>query len=744
MKKWFVLCLVFSLMMSYVGVYAEYGASDTEDALRRILSVETGVSEYSFFCYDDYDGDGKFEAFALTGAGDGSDGYTGELWFVSEYSCEQLRSTSSYLGVSAGGPYSSKVFMAEEWFGGSGSKSYLWYVRNGQPKYLNISTISDFSYDGGNSFSAYPSAYDMMSDGTGHTWKRYYYYFDSATERIREYGGLNITKAELLEFEGAEAILAQALDEGWEIGDIYYRANGVINVNLHKYDQYSGYNDNLTLHYDESSVVDTAESHYYGGSYEWANTPELAEEPVFIHPVRKNESSVAPSDGMGVNVISTSASEGMGVNVISSNTDVVSDVSANPVPDATTVIPGSDVFEFNKLSSVFVHGSEMTIDGAYQDYVVHLRDYVFSGGSDGYFENWVTEEGILCDTLLDLDGDGQQEYLTYEMNVETINEYDYSYTESIGSIVVYEMNDGVYIESARIKDIGDLMPMGESGIRIVNTDSDTYIVESSYGIGDGAVAYLGMRVYRYDGTQFEQELYATISSMGTSWIAKGVTIEKNDYGIDSAIYDYRWENDENSLKEYGLSVGDNLYIFDYDYYNDYGTYEERFDYSGFDKLSDELAPFGMSLSYRLTQERYMDVMLINGGETFIYVTDYSKIMNATELRLLTTLDHKPEMFSAVPPDEDYYDSYYDYGDDDYEAYTDYEGIDAANSYAYITGDVNMRDQPSLNGQVIISIPQGSTVEFLGNVSTDDRGVDWYNVNYGGHTGWTSSKYTELQ
>ena len=63
---------------------------------------------------------------------------------------------------------------------------------------------------------------------------------------------------------------------------------------------------------------------------------------------------------------------------------------------------------------------------------------------------------------------------------------------------------------------------------------------------------------------------------------------------------------------------------------------------------------------------------------------------------------------------------------------------------YTTGNVNLRKGPGLNYDTMGSVPEGTELEYLGAVSTDERGVDWYMVEYKGKTAWISSKYSELR
>ena len=63
---------------------------------------------------------------------------------------------------------------------------------------------------------------------------------------------------------------------------------------------------------------------------------------------------------------------------------------------------------------------------------------------------------------------------------------------------------------------------------------------------------------------------------------------------------------------------------------------------------------------------------------------------------------------------------------------------------YTTGDVNLRKGPGLNYDKLGSVSAGSSLEYLDVISTDERGVDWYKVEYKGKIAWVSSKYSELR
>ena len=59
------------------------------------------------------------------------------------------------------------------------------------------------------------------------------------------------------------------------------------------------------------------------------------------------------------------------------------------------------------------------------------------------------------------------------------------------------------------------------------------------------------------------------------------------------------------------------------------------------------------------------------------------------------------------------------------------------------GDANIRNTPSLTGRDLGTLFEGETAIYLGQSSTDDRGVLWYYVNCDGTIGWVSSRYSRL-
>lgn len=68
---------------------------------------------------------------------------------------------------------------------------------------------------------------------------------------------------------------------------------------------------------------------------------------------------------------------------------------------------------------------------------------------------------------------------------------------------------------------------------------------------------------------------------------------------------------------------------------------------------------------------------------------------------------------------------------------------AAQASVKTTGNVNLRKGPGLDYEIVGDVKPDQELEFKGQVSTDERGVDWYLVEHKGSECWISSRYSEL-
>lgn len=226
---------------SSVPINISNGVTSTEQ-LKSVLSKYT-KKQIAFF--ESFSiGKNQDSAFAIAG---------GEVWFITMSRAQKLKDNITF---SADNQYQrpfllsidqTEIFKCEDAPGGSSSISYAWYVKHGKPILLSYTGMNLF-YIGKGQFTTMGEGFDLnFTDGlgTGHTYKHYYLYW--ANDRMKEYGGLQITKQQLFKIKGAQGIVDTIVKSGHTVDEIYYRANNIININYHSGDKQNGDFDNVTI-----------------------------------------------------------------------------------------------------------------------------------------------------------------------------------------------------------------------------------------------------------------------------------------------------------------------------------------------------------------------------------------------------------------------------------------------------------------------------------------------------------------
>lgn len=278
-----------AILREKLGIVVEEEAAERgmeEDELKELLENSVTDEIVSFTC-DDFDGDGLLEAFGMIGTFyDADNTCDAEIWFVSEDGPYKVAEKNIYLGnTSKLLDFGDKKYFAVEQFFQTGDISYVWGVRNGIAYEEDISGMcsSLAQVDASTELTFIRSTYDASAfDMTGHTWKQYYAYWDG---EIHEYGAISITEKQLKECEGAEEILNKIKTEGYTITNIFYRENGIININYND----SETNRNATLLLENGSITmleaysmeqtDELAKSDYQGIYVEAVVPEIATYP---------------------------------------------------------------------------------------------------------------------------------------------------------------------------------------------------------------------------------------------------------------------------------------------------------------------------------------------------------------------------------------------------------------------------------------------------------------------------------
>ena len=226
--------------------------------------------------YADYDYDGLKEAFIITEKSE--DNQT--LWFSSEKEVKKIATAIIWAGKGQGickVSNNQKLFLAEGSAGGSGSWSYCFYVKNGKAIQVKKSS-GGLTQVKGKDFVIYPSAFDLVVDSTGvssgHTWKAYYLKWNG--KKFVEYIGQKISLKALKKYKGADDYINKVKKLGYKIGKIYYRKNGIINVNLSKLIEDGVEQQNITFIVQSNKVFlqvnykkgkNIVEKSSYGGKY---------------------------------------------------------------------------------------------------------------------------------------------------------------------------------------------------------------------------------------------------------------------------------------------------------------------------------------------------------------------------------------------------------------------------------------------------------------------------------------------
>lgn len=262
--------MVMALLMIILVTPVQTKAA-TENSLRSKLQQHTSETIRNF-TYADMNGDGKKEAVAITSKTEGDFGYTdANVWYITSSKIKKIESCTD------GDLYSEsvKIYKIKKTrmltfnvgAGGSGWTTYAYTFSGNQPKKVKNVGVG-IEYLGKNQFEITDSRFDNFTDGSGHTWNKYYAKWNG--EKLVEYGGLQISQKQFKKVKNGTKILRQIKKQG-KVGKIYYRSNGMVFVNYKA--QGSNLNVSLKLedgvlkyYYKESDYGETSlEKATHGG-----------------------------------------------------------------------------------------------------------------------------------------------------------------------------------------------------------------------------------------------------------------------------------------------------------------------------------------------------------------------------------------------------------------------------------------------------------------------------------------------
>ena len=219
---------------------------ETEDKLKEVLETKAEITEEKIrlFDMDDFDNNGEYEAFALVGEEpeydfDEEGIVAGDVWFINGKDATKL--TDQYgMGFQCKDRIldfgiTKYVIFADEY--ATGVMTYAFEVKGNDVEEAPFSKcgavqVTDQEDDCFRIVdSSYDAEYDPELDSTlGHTWKSYYFYYDRDTDSVKEYGGSEITDEKAKELAGRD-LAAECVKSDDTLESIYYRKNGIININ---------------------------------------------------------------------------------------------------------------------------------------------------------------------------------------------------------------------------------------------------------------------------------------------------------------------------------------------------------------------------------------------------------------------------------------------------------------------------------------------------------------------------------
>lgn len=202
------------------------------DALREKVLVESGLGEDAILLmdYDDYDGDGIYEAFVFCGRSYdyyGDISYSGDFWFVGADQCirlpERFGNGTGYRKIDGLMTLGTKKYLYYySDYNFTANISGIWTVENREPVEINLPQTGQVVYRGKyNEFELWVDGYNHYYEPdrdlwTGHTWRPYFYHYDSQTGEPAPDESETLSQKELEEICGFD-LAGEVEAEGYEV-----------------------------------------------------------------------------------------------------------------------------------------------------------------------------------------------------------------------------------------------------------------------------------------------------------------------------------------------------------------------------------------------------------------------------------------------------------------------------------------------------------------------------------------------
>lgn len=218
------------------------------DALRENVLIKSGLDEDAilFMDYDDYDGDGIYEAFVFCGESYdyyGEINYSGDFWFVGADQCmrlpERFGSGSDYRkidGLMMLGHEQKYLYYYSDYCV-TANISGIWTVESGKPVEANLPQTGQVVYRGEPyGFELWVDSYNHYYEPggdlwTGHTWRPYFYHYDSQAGQLMPDEGENLSPKELEGICGFD-LAGEVEAEGYEVtAMVRWQPSDIVTIN---------------------------------------------------------------------------------------------------------------------------------------------------------------------------------------------------------------------------------------------------------------------------------------------------------------------------------------------------------------------------------------------------------------------------------------------------------------------------------------------------------------------------------
>lgn len=247
--------------------------SETEPRSAEQLALEEKILEaagldaeliYPSFI-GDFDGDGSDELFAVCRTDDTFGDIFGSLWYASSDKAMQIYPAYEEWGGFRTAEVGGDTLILVERLFATGSVTYCYRIENGSPVGLDTFNVCSLTQTDGADFIGLKQTYDFCTDGTGHTWKPYWFYYENG--EFREHLGHSILYENFKdnfggvseEFAYLQPYFDEIIAESGVITDIIVRDNGIVNINykiIEDGEEFFAYRYFRTLSVKDGEVTD--------------------------------------------------------------------------------------------------------------------------------------------------------------------------------------------------------------------------------------------------------------------------------------------------------------------------------------------------------------------------------------------------------------------------------------------------------------------------------------------------------